>query len=41
MTIADLLSDPDIPRLQYADIELGKAVGRGAYGLVSSGVWKQ
>lgn len=36
----DILHDPAIPRLLFEEIEVKKVIGKGASGLVSSGIWK-
>jgi hypothetical protein len=35
----DILSDPAIKRIIWSDITVGSAIGKGASGLVTSGVW--
>lgn len=39
LTLEDILNDPAIPRLTWEEIEIGKAIGKGASGLVSKGIW--
>eukprot|EP00339_Tiarina_fusa_P002389 CAMPEP_0117039920 /NCGR_PEP_ID=MMETSP0472-20121206/27975_1 /TAXON_ID=693140 ORGANISM="Tiarina fusus, Strain LIS" /NCGR_SAMPLE_ID=MMETSP0472 /ASSEMBLY_ACC=CAM_ASM_000603 /LENGTH=291 /DNA_ID=CAMNT_0004750521 /DNA_START=296 /DNA_END=1168 /DNA_ORIENTATION=+ len=39
LTLEDILNDPAIPRLTWEEIEIGKAIGKGASGLVSKGTW--
>ena len=41
LTLDDILNDPAICRLPWEDIEIGEAIGKGASGLVSKGIWKQ
>jgi len=38
-TLIEILSDPAIKRIPWEEITVGTAIGRGASGLVSKGVW--
>jgi hypothetical protein len=37
--ITEILSDPAIKRIPWNEITVGPAIGKGASGLVSKGVW--
>lgn len=38
-TLEEILQDESIPQLQWEQVEIGKAIGKGACGLVSQGTW--
>ena len=35
----DILTDPDIPHIAWESIQVGERIGKGASGLVTSGMW--
>lgn len=41
LTIQDILTDPDISVLSWNEITILEAIGKGASGLVSKGIWKK
>ena len=41
LTIVDILADPEIPQLIWKEVTIEDAIGRGASGVVSRGIWKQ
>merc|ERR1712137_510321 len=39
VTIENILTDPDIPHIAWDSIKVGERIGKGASGLVTSGLW--
>ena len=38
--VSSFLSNPDVPLILPEDITVGRSIGKGATGIVRSGIWK-
>jgi hypothetical protein len=37
--VSSFLSNPDVPLIPLGDIEVGRSIGKGATGVVRTGIW--